>query len=799
MAPDTNSGGGRGDPLAGVPLLDERAVTAGERWIYSAGFNVDPALTSTGRIDSELADLRRLADAGARVAVLSHQGSHRDGSAGSLAHVAAHLSRRLGRRVPYVPENASAAAVHAAEQLGPGDIALFGNTRHHAGEERGSDELARAFALLGDRVAVGGFSKAHRAHASNTGLLRRLPGHAAGSLAAEVRFLSPWADRGDGATRAAVLGGRKPEKTLVGLVHARRTCDLVVPGGVVLNTLLRAAGHQVGASDLGSRPAACLDAARAVLGERGPGRLHLPRTVWAAPLADGKLAGEARPFAVTDGVPADHAVVDFDVEPWALELLARVDRAVLAGTPSRYLDGHTRSSGALLSALSGPGGRALLLGGDTVSELPWSGPVSTGGGSALELLATGTCAVLDALRANAGTAPRSTTRPATRRTTRRTTEGAGRMELDLAVPTRVEFGHGAFDRSGSHARTLGGHALLVTGRRAARAHGYLGRMVASLESAGVRVTVYDRVSANPTSDEVDEAGALARSQGCDLVVGLGGGSALDAAKGVCVTAPLDGTVRDLIGTTLEPGAPALPLLAVPTTAGSGSEVTKGAIVTDTARCFRAGIRGDVLFPRIAVVDPDLIASLPRGLLAESAFDAFAHAVEGCVATRADAASRARAHQAIGLIARHLPAALRGETSPGTRAALSRAALLGGVNVANVSTCLPHRLQQAMGSVPRVDLSHGAGLAILYPSWLRHTAPLAPEAFAEVAELLGGATIHEAVGRLLASAGLPVRLRDRGVRKEDLDRFVEGVTGNLDNDPAGQVGRDRLYTLYAESY
>ncbi|MFI9626404.1 iron-containing alcohol dehydrogenase [Streptomyces sp. NPDC052042] len=373
------------------------------------------------------------------------------------------------------------------------------------------------------------------------------------------------------------------------------------------------------------------------------------------------------------------------------------------------------------------------------------------------------------------------------------------MEIDLAVPTRVDFGQGVFDRAGSHTRTLGGHALLVTGRRAARAHGYLDRMVASLESAGVRVTVHDRISANPTSDEVDEAVALARSRGCDVVVGLGGGSALDAAKGVCVTAPSGGTVRDLIGTTLAPGTPALPLLAVPTTAGSGSEVTKGAIVTDTKRCFRAGIRGDALFPRIAIVDPDLIASLPRPLLAESAFDAFAHAVEGCVAARADAASKARAHRAIALIAEHLPAALRGEASPETRAGLSEAALLGGVNVANVSTCLPHRLQQAMGSVPRVDISHGAGLAILYPSWLRHTAPLAPEAFAEVAALLGGTTIHEAVGRLLASAGLPLRLRDHGVDKDDLSRFVEGVTGNLDNDPAGQVTRDHLYTLYAESF
>ncbi|WP_406727087.1 phosphoglycerate kinase [Streptomyces sp. GD-15H] len=392
---------GRRGPLDGVPLLGARHITAGERWIFSAGFNVDPALTSTGRIDSELADLRRLAESGARVAVLSHQGSHRDNSATALDHAAAHLTRRLGRPVRYVPENASDAAVRTAEALAPGEIAVFGNTRHHAGEERNDPDLARRFALLGDRVAVGGFSKAHRAHASNTGVLRLLPGHAAESLVTEVRFLAPWAGRNDGLSSAAVLGGRKPEKTLVGLVHAMRSYDLVVPGGVVLNTVLRALGHQVGASDLGSRPDACLDAVRKVLDTPAKARLHVPRTVWTAPTDGGRITGAARPTAVADGVPADHAVVDFDLEPWAAESLAGADRAVLAGTPSRYLDGQVRSSDAVLSALSRSSGRTLLLGGDTVAELPWAGPVSTGGGSALELLATGTCAVLDALHDNA--------------------------------------------------------------------------------------------------------------------------------------------------------------------------------------------------------------------------------------------------------------------------------------------------------------------------------------------------------------------------------------------------------------
>ncbi|MFJ8859847.1 phosphoglycerate kinase [Streptomyces sp. NPDC102451] len=387
------------DPLAGVPLLSGQPVARGERWIFSAGFNVSASLSPTARIDSEVADLARLSDAGARVALLSHQGSHRDGTAGHLPHIAAHLSRALGRPVRYHPENASPGAALAARRMRDGEIVLFGNTRLHAGEEAGDPQLARSFAALGDRVAVGGFSKAHRSHASNTGLLDHLPGWAAGSLAAEVRFLAPWA-AGPHAPPggAAVLGGRKPEKTLVGLAGLVGRHELVVPAGVVLNTVLRALGHDVGASDLGERPAACLAAARAALDAPGRTRIHLPTTVFTVPAGQVGTA-PARPVALADGVPRGHAVVDFVVEPWALALLARARRALLAGTPSRHLDGYTVASGSVLRALSAAApGSALLLGGDTTTELPWPGPASTGGGSALQFLVEGTSSVLDALR-----------------------------------------------------------------------------------------------------------------------------------------------------------------------------------------------------------------------------------------------------------------------------------------------------------------------------------------------------------------------------------------------------------------
>jgi phosphoglycerate kinase len=372
--------------------LRDRDIRPGERWIYSAGFNVAPDLRSTARIDVEMPDIRRILDAGGRLAILSHQGSH--GHAAELDHVAAYLSDGLGSRVDYVPDNDTTEAVRRAAALRPGTAALFGNTRRHAGEQRNDPSLARRFAALGDAVAVGGFAKAHRAHASNVGILRYLPGYLADSMLDELALLEPWAGVSD-TFSVAVLGGVKREKTVVGLDLVSGTYDLVVPGGAVLHAVLRALGHDVGASSLGEDPAGCLRVAKAVLERTNRARLHIPDHVVVT------RSGRARTVAVHE-IPPGWAIADFVPRPWLRAELARLamdgGRAFIAGTPCRYASGFSGSADLLLSAFSAPGVAALLLGGDTVAELPWKGRISTGGGAALHYLAHGTCPVLDAVR-----------------------------------------------------------------------------------------------------------------------------------------------------------------------------------------------------------------------------------------------------------------------------------------------------------------------------------------------------------------------------------------------------------------
>jgi phosphoglycerate kinase len=398
-------------PLDDVPLLRDTPVAAGSRWIYSAGFNVAPQSRSLGRITAEVEDLAWLADAGARVAVLSHQGGGPQ-SASHLNHVARQLGELLRRPVGYLHTAVGPLARHVAESMRPGEVTLFGNTRHQAGEQRNDPALAARFAALGDAVAVGGFSKAHRSHASNVGILEALPGFAASSLVEEVEKLAPWASPSGRRYAVAVLGGVKPEKAEIGLAHLVDRYDLVVVGGMVLNAVLKALGAPIGRSELGSAPARCVAAARAALSRPRRAELHIAERVVVAPWP-GRGGGPVRLVTVGHEIGPDEMIVDFVPEPWLRDRLDRLarerGRALLAGPPARYREGFRDSTDTLLRALAAPGVDTLLVGGDTVAELPWSGPASTGGGSALTLLATGSCAVIDALRRSAraahGTVP----------------------------------------------------------------------------------------------------------------------------------------------------------------------------------------------------------------------------------------------------------------------------------------------------------------------------------------------------------------------------------------------------------
>ncbi|MEU4206093.1 iron-containing alcohol dehydrogenase [Streptomyces sp. NPDC026294] len=372
------------------------------------------------------------------------------------------------------------------------------------------------------------------------------------------------------------------------------------------------------------------------------------------------------------------------------------------------------------------------------------------------------------------------------------------MMFDLQVPTGLTFGRGRLSELGRVTARHGHTALIVTGRSAMRRTGTLDRTAEALKAAGVEPVVFEGVSPNPRSDETDAAIALARRSGCDVVIGLGGASALDAAKAVAVGFPY-ASVADLIGKTLEHRPDTLPMIAVPTTTGAGAEVTRGAILVDVRRNFRSGIRGEDVSPRHAIVDPDLSAGLPGRVAVESAFDSLAHAVEGYLARKANPVTDLLCEKVIRTVGEHIISVADGIADPVAHEALCLAGLLGGMSVANASTCLPHRMQQAMGVRPDGGTPpHARGLAILYPAWVELVQDARPERSAHIASWVASTDLTSYFGQLLPRIGMATSLGDWAYTRQDISQFMAGISGNVDNDPLGQFGDDIVRTIYEKS-
>jgi alcohol dehydrogenase class IV len=296
------------------------------------------------------------------------------------------------------------------------------------------------------------------------------------------------------------------------------------------------------------------------------------------------------------------------------------------------------------------------------------------------------------------------------------------VAFELAAPARIVFGAGATRDVGAIARAFGAHALLVTGRSAARA----GVVTAPLDAAGVRWTAF-AVAGEPTIAVARDGVAAARAAGCDLVVGFGGGSALDAAKAIAALLgnggdPLD--YLEVVGRGLPLARASLPLIAIPTTAGTGSEVTKNAVLAAPEHGVKASLRSPLMLPRVALVDPDLLARLPAAVVASSGLDALSQLIEPLVSARANPLTDGLAREGIRRSTRalrpaHAAARAGLEIAPDDREALALASLFGGLCLANAGLGAVHGFAAPLGGM--FAAPHGAVCAALLPAVLRVNA------------------------------------------------------------------------------
>lgn len=305
-------------------------------------------------------------------------------------------------------------------------------------------------------------------------------------------------------------------------------------------------------------------------------------------------------------------------------------------------------------------------------------------------------------------------------------------KTEFRLPPVVQVGPGTIENLGEEAARLGKRALLVTDKNV-RAAGQVDRAVASLEAAGVSYVIFDGVDHEPEDTFVDAGLKVYRESECDMTVAVGGGSPIDTAKAVAVMATNEGPITAYMGANKIPVEPA-PIIACPTTAGTGSEITRNTIITDTKNDVKMLIASTRIIPRVAIVDPLLTLTVPAAVTAPTGIDALTHAIEAYVSKRATPVTDPLALEAIRIIGKYLRRSWANPDDLEARQQCMYAATIAGMAFSNSSVALVHGMARPLGALFHV--THGVSNAMLLPVVNAWSLIGAPERYAKVAEALG---------------------------------------------------------------
>ena len=350
--------------------------------------------------------------------------------------------------------------------------------------------------------------------------------------------------------------------------------------------------------------------------------------------------------------------------------------------------------------------------------------------------------------------------------------------LQFFMPTRVLFGPGKLNVVGEEVAQLGKRALVVTGKTAARKYGYTDRTIDLLKRSGVDAIVFDEIEANPTVNTVNMGGDVARREKCDVIIGLGGGSAMDSAKYIALIAAEEMDCWEIVeGRELT--RPPLPMVAITMTAGTGSEVSQFAVLTNPDLGRKDGTGRPYLYPKLSIVDPELTLTLPPWETAASGIDALAQAIEPYTSRFANPLSDMFAVQAIKLVAENLRQAVHNGNNLIARTNMHMANVLAGFSLTLVDTTICHVIAEAVGAA--YNTGHGESVALTLPAVMEYNCVSNLEKYANIARLMGvntyGMSVREAafkapgaVRDLIKDVGLPQGLAGLGVK--EIGRVIE---------------------------
>ena len=360
------------------------------------------------------------------------------------------------------------------------------------------------------------------------------------------------------------------------------------------------------------------------------------------------------------------------------------------------------------------------------------------------------------------------------------------------VPTEVQIGRGALTSLGTLLARYGRRVMLVCGAGFARRSGLLDRALDALQRADVTATVFDEVRGEANLATVDAGITASRRIGVEAVIGLGGGSAIDTAKAIAGAAPLPGSIWEYHGGRAIEAA-GLPFIAVPTTAGTGAEVTKNAVLIDPRNDVKYSIRDDRWFARLALLDPETTLSMSPEVTAGTGSDALCQAIESYTSIGANAVTDALAYRAIELIGANLATAYARPDDLNAREAMMVGSLMAGMAMASARLGGVHGMAHPLGS--HYDIPHGVVCGLLLPYTMAYNLEYAAAKYARVAAALGIDTrgldegdaaraAVDAVRDLLRRVNIPEHLSPYGVAEEAFDGIIEESlpSGSLKHNP-----------------
>lgn len=359
------------------------------------------------------------------------------------------------------------------------------------------------------------------------------------------------------------------------------------------------------------------------------------------------------------------------------------------------------------------------------------------------------------------------------------------MPFQMFVPTKALFGQGQLNNL--HAQELPGKKalIIVSNGKSVKVNGYLARTEKELHLAGVETALFDEVEANPLKTTVMRGGQAAREKACDFLVALGG-SCMDAAKAIAVVATNDGDLWDYISQGTGKGKPIankpLPIVAITTTAGTGSETDMGGVITNEETNEKTPVKSPDLFPVLAIIDPELMATVPPKFTAYQGFDALFHNIEGYLSNKANLMSEMVALEAIQQISAYLPEAVHNGGNMTARERVAFGNYLGGIEMCLSGNMSEHSLEHALSAYHQ-ELPHGAGLIMLSKAYFSFMIEhhVCDERFIRLAQKMGiphastPADFIKALDRLIERCDVDgLKMSDYGIQPDEFPKMAENA-------------------------